>query len=160
MSWQPVDFSEARSRDRRRPGRLERRLRFYIDETVRPDVVDQLRRTGANVAVGRPGLADETHAQEAFHQHRLIVTNDRDFLNERRFPQERFCGAVVIPDDFTSRDNHQQVLANLARLARWRGDLSGVKFEVTADAITGYFGDGAKMMLRTDDGQLFEWVDG
>ena len=51
------------------------------------------------------------------------------------------------------------MVANLARMAGWRGDLSGVKFEVTADAITAYSGNDAKMKLRAADGQLFEWID-
>lgn len=159
MSWQPVDFSAGPSGTRRKAEPLEKRLRFYVDETIGPDVVERLRRIGANLVVGRHGLADEAHAQEALRQRRFIVTNDRDFLNDRKFPRGRFYGVVVIPDKFGSCEDHERVLTNLARLARWRADLSGVKFQVIPATITAYFGEGAKLKLRVADGQLFEWID-
>ena len=93
MSWEQIDFSEVRSGSRHKAEPLEKRLRFHIDETIGPDVADKLRRAGANIVLGRPGLTtDEVHAQEALRQRRLIVTNDRDFLNDRKSPR---CGSVV-----------------------------------------------------------------
>ena len=57
--------------------------------------------------------ADETHYQMARQLHRTLVTMDRDFLDERRFPVVESGGVIVLhaPDE-------QGLHKELARIAR------------------------------------------
>jgi hypothetical protein len=64
--------------------------RFYADENFPTAAIEILRRLGANVITVRDarrrGHPDENHTAEALRMGRILITCDRDYLNERRFP--------------------------------------------------------------------------
>ncbi len=79
----------------------KKKPRFYVDEDVPHQAVEILRELGFNVLTaeeaGRRGHPDENHLAEALKQSRILVTRDRDYLNERRFPLNQ-CPALVVCD--------------------------------------------------------------
>ena len=64
--------------------------RFYADEDFPPRAIAVLRHMGAQVQsaleMGRTRQPDENHAAYARRNHLILVSCDRDFLNDRRFP--------------------------------------------------------------------------
>src|SRR5437667_12108786 len=64
--------------------------RFYADENFPSVAIKILRRLGADVLtvrdVHRRGHPDENHTAEALRLGRILITCDRDYLDDRRFP--------------------------------------------------------------------------
>jgi len=81
--------------------RRKAKPRFYADENFPELATAILRRFGADVLTVRDarrrGHPDENHAAEALRLGRILITCDRDYLNERRFPLIH-CPAVVVCD--------------------------------------------------------------
>ena len=75
--------------------------RFYADENFPSIATTILRRRGADVPTvqesRREGHPDENHAAEALRLVRVLITCDRDYLDERRFPLIH-CPAIVVCD--------------------------------------------------------------
>jgi len=59
-------------------------LRFHLDENVNPTVAKVLRQQGIDVTTtieaGLRGADDQAHIAYAWHEGRVIVTHDDDFL--------------------------------------------------------------------------------
>jgi hypothetical protein len=70
--------------------RRRAKARFYADENFRARAVSILRAMGAQVRTAqeadRLGDSDESHLAHARRLGFALLTCDRDFLNERRFP--------------------------------------------------------------------------
>ena len=81
--------------------RRHARPRFYADENFPTAAIEILRRLGANVITVRDarrrGHPDENHTAEALRMGRFLITCDRDYLNERRFPLIH-CPALIVCD--------------------------------------------------------------
>ena len=64
--------------------------RFYADENLPPLAVRLLRQMGARVQTvherGKTGQPDENHAAYALRNGLILVSCDRDFLDNRKFP--------------------------------------------------------------------------
>src|SRR5215213_3500206 len=88
----------------------KRRLRFYIDADVPQQAVEILRERGLNVLTaqeaGKRHNPDENHLAEAHKQSRILITCDRDYLNERKFPLNQ-CPVPVVVCDFGTRTEEQ-----------------------------------------------------
>jgi hypothetical protein len=73
--------------------------RFYADEDFPMFAIAMLRRRGADVLTtheaGRRGHPDENHAAESLRLARILITCNRDYLDERRFPLIH-CPAIVV----------------------------------------------------------------
>jgi predicted nuclease of predicted toxin-antitoxin system len=76
-------------------------LRLYVDEDVPYQAVEILREQRLNVLTakeaGKRGHPDENHLAEAQKQSRILITCDRDYLSERRFPLNK-CPVLVVCD--------------------------------------------------------------
>jgi hypothetical protein len=88
--------------------RRKAKPRFYADENF-PDIATLiLRERGADILTvqeaRRQGQPDENHAAEALRLGRILITCDRDYLNERRFPLIS-CPAIVVCDFGRGRVN-------------------------------------------------------
>jgi predicted nuclease of predicted toxin-antitoxin system len=72
------------------PRKKQKKMRFYVDEDVPPQATKILRATGSTVRTvqeaRKRGHPDENHLAEAQKQDRVLITCDRDYLNDRRFP--------------------------------------------------------------------------
>ena len=59
-------------------------LRFHLDENVNPAIAEALRQQGIDVTTtieaGLRGADDQAHIAYAWHERRVIVTHDDDFL--------------------------------------------------------------------------------
>ena len=75
------------------------RARFLIDECLGGDVVRLLAALGLNArfAPDEGVRTDEEVYALGWNQRRVILTHDRDFLDDRRFPFHRNPGVVVMP---------------------------------------------------------------
>ncbi|MCI0725078.1 MAG: DUF5615 family PIN-like protein [Acidobacteria bacterium] len=106
MAWVNVEDLSARTPPSRREVQqvleyLARRAkpRFYADENFPIQAVSILRRMGAKVTtaleVGRGRHPDENHVGYALRKGLVLVTCDRDFLDEGRFPLVH-CPAIFV----------------------------------------------------------------
>ncbi|SRR6266567_1944098 len=81
--------------------RRKAKPRFYADENFPERAIAVLKRLGADVLsvrdTHRRGHPDENHAAEALRLGRVLITCDRDYLDERRFPLIH-CPAIVVCD--------------------------------------------------------------
>ncbi len=79
--------------------RREAKPRFYADENFPESATTILRRLKADVLTvhdtRRRRHPDENHTAEALRLRRVLITCDRDYLNERRFPLIH-CPALVV----------------------------------------------------------------
>ncbi|MGO8837545.1 MAG: DUF5615 family PIN-like protein [Limisphaerales bacterium] len=75
--------------------------RFYADENFTTLATHVLRQMGADVLTVQEarlaGHPDENHAAYALRLGRILITCDRDYLNERRFPLIH-CPAIIVCD--------------------------------------------------------------
>jgi predicted nuclease of predicted toxin-antitoxin system len=73
--------------------------RFYADENFPSRATNMLRADGAKVSTAQDAqmlhYPDEAHAAYALRQGLILITCDRDFLDERRFPLVR-CPAIYV----------------------------------------------------------------
>lgn len=74
------------------------KARFYADENI-PTLVTELLRTKADVlTVQESGMRrhpDENHSAFALREKKVLITCDRDYLDERKFPLIH-CPAIVV----------------------------------------------------------------
>jgi len=75
--------------------------RFYADENFPGAAIRMLKRLGADVLtvrdVRRHGHPDKNHTAEALRLGRILITCDRDYLDNRRFPLIH-CPALIVCD--------------------------------------------------------------
>jgi predicted nuclease of predicted toxin-antitoxin system len=80
---------------------FRKKSRILIDESLGIEVAVYLREKGYNALfvgeVGLAGRSDEDVFAFAWRERRMLWTNDRDFLDDTRFPEHRNPGIVVIP---------------------------------------------------------------
>ena len=80
---------------------FRKKARFLVDESLGDGVARVLRDLGWNTVFG-PNVGLARHSDEdvfayAWRKHRVLLTHDRDFLDDRRFPSHRNPGVVVLP---------------------------------------------------------------
>jgi predicted nuclease of predicted toxin-antitoxin system len=80
------------------------KARFYADENFPSVAVSMLRKMGARVRTAREagltGHSDENHVAYALREGLILLSRDRDFLNEKRFPL--ICCPAIFVFDFGS----------------------------------------------------------
>jgi hypothetical protein len=108
MPWIDIDYnaigkklSERAIRQVDELARRKSKPRFYADENFPVRATAILREYNANVLTvqdaRRTGHPDENHAGESLRLRRILITCDRDYLDERRFPLIN-CPALVVCD--------------------------------------------------------------
>lgn len=102
MPWIELVADEPTEREKRQVidfARRKAKSRFYADENFPELATAILRQLKADVLTvqdaRRRGHPDENHAAEALRLGRVLITCDRDYLDERRFPLVH-CPALVI----------------------------------------------------------------
>jgi predicted nuclease of predicted toxin-antitoxin system len=142
--------------------------RFYADENFPAPAVHFLRSLGARVQtaedVGLRGHPDEDHAAYALRQRFVLLTCDRDYLDERRFPLIH-CPAVVVFDFGSgSLDEVRQSFTCLKTMMgipqmfdKW------IKISAKPDSWTEYArhlnGTTSRSRFRVYRGNLQEWIE-
>lgn len=107
MGWCDTNLSPAEKLTYREVRQVEGYIRrkakprFYADENFPTIATEILRRRGADALTvqeaGRRRHPDENHTAEALRLGRVLITCDRDYLDERRFPLIH-CPAIIICD--------------------------------------------------------------
>jgi predicted nuclease of predicted toxin-antitoxin system len=97
MPWLPLDGPK--TPDAAQP--LDKKNRFFVDESLGGEAANWLRVRGYNAVfagdVGLLGHSDEDVFSYAWRDGRMLLTHDRDFLDDKRFPEHRNPGVVVLP---------------------------------------------------------------
>lgn len=174
MAWIQVKDSTARRPTNQEVRQVEdyvhrkAKPRFYADENFPTTATALLRRRGADVLTvqetGRRRHPDENHAAEALRLGRVLITCDRDYLDERRFPLIH-CPAIVICN--FGRGSVREMLDTLNCLwsiftapqffDKW------VKIDATHDCWTEHIrfldGSTARHRFRFFAGRLQEWCE-
>jgi hypothetical protein len=141
--------------------------RFYADENFPSVATKILRRLGADVLtvrdVRRHGHPDENHTAEALRLGRILITCDRDYLDDRRFPLIH-CPALIVCDFGSgTADDIRRTFACLGGpfcapqfFDKW------VKIHATRDGWTEHTrnlnGTTARTRYRIHRGRMQEWV--
>jgi predicted nuclease of predicted toxin-antitoxin system len=81
--------------------KAHKRPRFYADENVFPESINFLRSKKINVLhavkdLNFGGKDDTFHWESANKYQRVLLTLDRDFLNNRLFPLRQTWGTIII----------------------------------------------------------------
>jgi hypothetical protein len=150
---------------------FRKKARFLVDESLGRNVADVLRDYGWNTKyvgdLGLDGHSDEDVFARAWADDRILLTHDRDFLDDRRFPPHRNPGLVVLPG---AEGNEAALLLALAGLVSFVGPFrEGYrrdKVHVSADAewtfIRRNVDTGAMEKRRfriPPNGPMEEWTD-
>ncbi|MGA2905333.1 MAG: DUF5615 family PIN-like protein [Candidatus Korobacteraceae bacterium] len=89
--------------------------RFLVDESLGNDAARLLRDQGYNAKfvedLGLMGKADDAVFAAAWKDQRIVLTHDRDFLDNRRFPQNRNPGVVVFAVGASGEDDQRLLRA-------------------------------------------------
>jgi predicted nuclease of predicted toxin-antitoxin system len=98
MSWQKLPNPTPTEITQRR---LLKRSKFLIDESLGPGTKQffQLYRMNAVTVwdIGINGQDDEVVFAQAWRHRRILLTHDGDFWDDRRFPEHRNPGIVILP---------------------------------------------------------------
>jgi hypothetical protein len=127
--------------------RLSPRPRIYADANVPAGLVEYMRaRLGWDVlfVIEEHGLRrapDLKHYRLAQQLRRTLVTMDRDYLDDRRFPPEEGCGVLVI-----SAPDERELVSLVSRVDR-------TLFRAVASGPPALPLEGRKLQVHTDWGR-------
>ncbi len=170
MSWERLEDPEPEQR--RELDRLfGRKARFLVDESLGEGMVGVLRALGWKaVGVEERGLAghsDEDVYALAWREQLMILTKDRDFLDDRRFPPNRNPGVIVLPDGPVDAEGFvtalRSALGNIAPLSgaykhsKITVDNNGEITIISRERTTGKMTRERFKVER--GGALYRWVD-
>jgi predicted nuclease of predicted toxin-antitoxin system len=175
MSWIDMDIiaidDKLSERDERQLIEFARRKakpRFYADENFPGLATAILRGYKADVLTvqdtRRKGHPDENHAAEALRLGRILITCDRDYLDERRFPLVQ-CPALVVFDigRVTAREIWDTFKCLGAIFSVPQFFDKWTKIYAKRDGWTDYGrnldGTTARVRYRYQGGRMQEWVD-
>jgi len=167
----PVGKDDPAEREKRQVNDFVRRKakpRFYADENFPELAIAILKGFKADVLsvrdIGRSGHPDENHAAEALRLGRVLITCDRDYLDEHRFPLIH-CPALVVCD--FGQGTASEIRATFKCLGnifsapqffdKW------TKIDARRDSWTEYArhldGTTSRQRHRFHRGRMQEWVD-
>lgn len=170
MPWKKVDLPSQKEIDAF-VSQFKRKSRFLVDESLGPEAANVIREQGWNVKyveeVGLKGRADEDLFAFAWKEDRILLTHDRDFLDDRAFPPHRNPGLVVLPGG----DGNEHALITgllfvLSVVAPFREGYRNTKVLIDADGAWTMImrnretGAMQRTRMRTrKNGPIEEWVD-
>ena len=113
MPWINLDTKNVRANQLSR--NRQTRVRFLVDESLGIEAVRVLQTNGWNAKfvsdLGLVGKDDTMVFAAAWKQKRVILTHDRDFLDNRRFPPHRNPGVVVFVVGASGEDDDRLIRA-------------------------------------------------
>jgi predicted nuclease of predicted toxin-antitoxin system len=109
------------------------KARFLVDESLGAEVAAVLCRSGYKAFyvrdVALAGHSDEDVFAYAYKKRLIVLTHDRGFLSDRRFPPHRNPGVIVLPGG----DGNESALMNaLSEVIAIAGDTRGLFWETKA----------------------------
>jgi hypothetical protein len=151
--------------------RFRKKARFLVDENVDVGVSDAINELGWNsVTVGEVGLighSDEGVFAFAWNEDRMILTHDKDFLDNQRFPFHRNPGLFVLPGEQGQGDYRDRAVALiLLYVAPYQDIYRGIKGWFSEDMVwtSTHFnrqqGRHIRSKLRLDkSGKALQWIE-
>jgi predicted nuclease of predicted toxin-antitoxin system len=166
MAWKTIRFTKQQAAEV--DAELGKRCRFLVDESLGSLASEVLNDLGwKTVFAGDAGLmgrSDEEVLAYAFRHDFVLLTHDHDFLDDRRFPEHRNPGVVVLPGASGSDLPLQRALGRLlANLAPYRPLLRGAKVRIapngsmTVRRRNKATGRTATRRFRVDKKGAYEW---
>lgn len=170
MSWKRM-AQPSKSEQARLAREFGKKARFLVDETLAGLGTEVLTGIGYNTVevaqVGLTGHSDEDIFAFAWREKRLIITQDRDFLDDRRFPFNRNPGVLILPGGPVDGGGFIAALRTAVNLVgRYHRLFEGQKI---------VFGEGREIAIRDRDppsgaiktrryrlgrhGAEYEWID-
>lgn len=149
--------------------RRRAKARFYADENFPALAVKSLRKLGAKIVtaqeVGNSRHPDENHAAHALKHGYILLTCDRDYLDEKRFPLIH-CPAIAV-FDFGSSSRLKDIQQAFTCLHRVLGSPQffdkWTKIDARRDSWTEYSrhldGTTSRSRYRVYRGKFQEWVE-
>ena len=103
-----------------------KKTRFLVDESLGVEVAKVLRQAGWNAVfaseVGLDHHSDEDIFAFATEEDRVLLTHDRDFLDDRRFPVHKNPGVAVLPGAEGNEDALLGALSQIVSIMGWLRD--------------------------------------
>lgn len=97
MAWRPIKADDEGTRW----WHAGKRSKFLCDQNLGPDMAPALRSIGYSAIdvwdVRLDGKDDQTIFRYAWKKGLIILTHDRDFLDDRLFPEHANPGIIVLP---------------------------------------------------------------
>ena len=171
MGWKRIDHNFSDESFAAFEREFKRKAQFLIDESLGVEAARFIRALGWNaVYVGEVdlgGKSDEDVFAIAWRDDRIILTHDKDFLNDRRFPYHRNPGVIVLPGATGETPGLLNAVSGVLRLiGPYREANRGIKIEITEDGIWSIkgFSKGQVSLQRKrvkfgQKGEVWEWVD-
>jgi predicted nuclease of predicted toxin-antitoxin system len=147
---------------------FQERARFLVDESLGVEAALVIRNEGwDSIYVGEVGLGGRPDAdvfEYACKEKLVLLTHDRDFLDDRRFPPERSAGVVVLPGaQGATRVLEMELARVIVTIGEHGAAYAGYKIRIREDATWAIRhpqaagGTKETRLLRFDaDGQIWE----
>jgi predicted nuclease of predicted toxin-antitoxin system len=118
--------------------KVTKRARFLVDESLGEGAARVIGELGYNVkfapAIGLGGRSDVEVFAFAWAERRLLLTHDKDFLNDRDFPFHRNPGVIVLPGGHGRDHGLAAALAEVLRLmGNFQNLFPNAKIEISDD---------------------------
>jgi predicted nuclease of predicted toxin-antitoxin system len=125
MPWERVENPDSDTR-RALNQMFGRKVQFLLDESLDSTLVFALNELGFKAetvtGAGLSGRSDEDVFAYAWRNDKILLTSDRDFLDDRRFPHHRNPGVIILPNDPIDSDSFttalRQALYTIAPLGK------------------------------------------
>lgn len=105
---------------------IAHRSKFLVDESLGVEVANVLKGLRYNVKfgpdVGLGGKSDQDVYAYSWRHKRILLTHDRDFLNDREFPFHRNPGVIVLPGAEGEEVPLVRALGQMLRIFGTQGD--------------------------------------
>lgn len=100
MTWYLIEYPRPEKAELKR---VLREASFYADHNLDAAIVEVLRHLKYDVEtaqeIGFEHQPDEFHYSRAFNTNRVLLTRDKDYLNNERFPLSQTRGVIVFNID-------------------------------------------------------------
>jgi predicted nuclease of predicted toxin-antitoxin system len=168
MPWKRIENPDREAR-RTLTREFGGKIRFLVDESLDSTlilVLDELGWKAESASnAGLSGKSDEDVFGYAWRKKQFLLTSDKDFLDDRRFPPHRNAGVIILPNTPIDSDSFTtalwQALYTIAPLGRaYRGSKIVITAEGEISVISRNIETGAieKQRFRLDaQGNTFLW---
>jgi predicted nuclease of predicted toxin-antitoxin system len=155
MPWKPLEYEKPTKEETRR---ILARASFYADHNLDSAFIEMLRHLGWTVEtaaeIGAASQSDAWHFRRAFKTNRVLLTMDKDFLDDKQYPFSQTRGILIFNIDSSSPDEIARALEVVHYvLGQIAATLDEKKVLVNSDytfRIISRVRDGTEWTLRTN----------
>lgn len=101
MPWKSIELTKDEEREIESQYLSGKRTKFLVDENLGLETALYLQDAGFKAEfapdVGLGGRDDAELLQYAWRKKRVLLTHDTDFLDDRKFPEHRNPGIIILP---------------------------------------------------------------